>query len=132
MSGKLVGGIFLSIGVVITSAGGYFLWSSQGLLADAQRAPGKVVEMRRGGRYYTPVVQFEVPDQGMVTATCKTGSNPPRHAVGDSVTVLYRAKTPEDIVLDEPLELYLVPCILGGIGVIFVIVGGALLLFSKS
>ncbi len=132
MSGKLVGGIFFSIGVAMTGAGGFCLSNSRKLLANAERSTGKVVEMRKGGSYYTPVVEFEALDQGMITAVCKTGANPPRHKVGDSVTVLYRIKTPQDIVLNEPLELYLLPCILGGIGIMFVIMGGALLLLSRN
>lgn len=133
MSGsRVVGGIFLAVGLVVASAGGYCFWGTQDLLKNGLRSPGKVVEMRKPptNRYFTPVVQFETSDHRVITAVCKTGSNPPTHNVADSVTVIYRAESPEDICLDEPLELWLATCILGGIGLVFVMVGGGMLIYS--
>ncbi len=130
--GKVVGGIFLMVGLLIASAGGYCFWSAQDLLKNCLRSPGKVVELRKppANRYYTPIVQFETNDHRIITAACKIGSNPPTHKVADSVTVLYRAMSPEDICLDEPLELWFLTCLFGGIGLIFVIVGGTILIYS--
>lgn len=129
---RLVGGILLTVGLAITSAGGYCFFGAQDLLNNGLRSPGKIVEMQKGptDRYYIPVVQFETPDHRTITARCKTGSNPPVHKVADSVTVIYRASSPEDFRLDEPLELWLLTWILGGIGSIFVMVGGGLLVYS--
>lgn len=131
---RLVGGIFLVVGLVIASVGGCFVWSTQDSQKACLRATGKVIELRKppGQRGYTPVVQFETADHKSITAVGKFGSNPPAHNVADSVTVLYRAESPNDISLDDPFELWLVPCILGGIGSIFVIVGGALLFFAPG
>lgn len=133
-AGKPVGGVFLVVGLIIASIGGCFFWSTQNSLGACLRATGKVIELRKppGQRGYTPVVQFETADHKSITAVGKFGSNPPAHNVADSVTVLYRATSPEDISLDDPFELWLVPCILGGIGSIFVIIGGALLLFAPG
>ena len=91
------------------------------------------MELRKppASRYYIPVVQFEASDHRIITAACKTGSNPPTHKVDDSVTVIYRVTSPEDIHLDEPLELWLLTWILGGIGLVFIMVGGGMLVLSK-
>ena len=128
-----VGGvIFLTVGLAVTGAGGYCFWGTQDLLQTGLRSPGKVVELRKPptNRYYIPVVQFETSDHRIITAVCKTGSNPPTHKVADLVTVIYRAASPEDIWLDEPLDLWLPTYILGGLGLIFVIVGGGMLIYS--
>lgn len=130
---RVVGGIFLTVGLAISSAGGYCFWETQNLLQNGLRSPAKVVEMRKppAARYYSPVVQYETAEHKVITAASKFGSNPPTHKVGDSVTVIYRAASPEDIRLDEPFELWFLTGLLGGMGLIFVMVGGGILIFSK-
>src|ERR1700677_3519831 len=110
---NLLGGIFLAVGLLIASVGGYCFYNTQDLLKKGLRSPGKVVELRKSAtnRCYTPVVQFETPDHRIITAACKAGSNPPAKKVADSVTVLYRALSPEDIRLDEPFDLWFLTCL---------------------
>ncbi len=130
----MVGGIFLLIGLIISSVGGYFFLRTQDFLKNCVRSPGKVIELRKTptSRYYKPVIEFETTDHKTITATCKFGSNPPTHNVADSVTVLYRATSPETITLDHPFQLWFLTVLFGGIGSIFVIVGGIMLIFSRS
>lgn len=132
MSTRLVGGIFLTVGLVVSSVGGYCFWATQDLLKNGLRSQGKVVELRKpqASRAYTPVVQFETADHKIITAACKTGSYPPTHKVADSVTVIYRATAPEDICLDEPLELWFLTCLFGGLGLVFAMIGGGMLIYS--
>lgn len=132
MSTRIVGGVFLAVGLAVASVGGFFYLGTQDLLENGLRSTGKVIQLNKPGssRYFTPVVQFETPDHKTITASCKTGSNPPTHKVNDSVTVIFRATSPEDIYLDEPLELWLAASILGGIGSIFLLVGGGMLVWS--
>lgn len=128
-----VGGIFLTIGLIIASIGGYFFLRTKDFLKNCLRSPGRVIELRKTptSRYYRPVVQFETTDNRTITALSKFGSNPPTHKVEDAVTVLYRATSPETITLDHPLQLWFLTFLLGGIGSIFVIVGGTMLIFSR-
>jgi hypothetical protein len=127
----LLGGIFLTVGLVIASVSGCFFWGTRDLLRSGLRSPGKVVELRKSptSRYYSPVVEFETADHRVITAACKISSNPPTHKVGDSVTVLYRAMSPEHIRLDEPFHLWFLTCLFGGLSLIFAIIGGAMLVF---
>ena len=129
---KLIGGIFLIIGLAVSSAGGYFYLSTQDFLNTGLRSSGKVVEMRKAAsrNIYTPVVQFETADHRTVTAPCLIGSNPPTHKLADSVTVIYRTQSPEEFRLDEPLELWFLTWLFGGIGLVFVMIGGGMLAFS--
>lgn len=117
----------------MAGAGGYCYLGTQDLLKNGVRSTGKVVELRRTGKgAFSPVIQFETPDHRNITTSSKVSSNPPTHQVGDSVTVLYRAESPEDVSLDEPLDLWFITGILGGLGTIFIIIGGALLIFLKG
>lgn len=129
---KVVGAIFLAVGLLIASVAGYFAWTTQDLLRNGIHSSAKVVEMRKPqfSRYSLPVVEFETPDHKTITAICKTGTNPPTHKVNDSVTVIYRAASPEDIRLNEPIELWLVPWLLAGIAWLFVMIGGSMLFFA--
>lgn len=132
MSSRVVGGIFLTVGLALGSAGAYCYCGTQDLLNNGLRSTAKVVELRKppGARYFSPVVQFETSDHQVITAVSKSGSNPPAHQVGDTVTVFYRAGSPEDIVVDGFFELWFLTCIFGGMGLIFTLVGGGLLLYS--
>lgn len=127
---KLIGGIFCTVGLVASIAAGYCYWSTENLLKTGLRAQGKVVEMLRSGKSYTPVVQFETAEHKTITQASKVGSNPPSHKVADSVTVLYHADDPEDFRIDEPLEIWFMTGIFGFLGSIFVIIGGSMLVYS--
>lgn len=129
---RIIGTIFLIVGLVIASVGGFFFFSSQDLVRNGLRASGTVIELRKAptSKGYTPVVQFETADHQVITAVGKIGSNPPMHKAGDSVTVVYRAESPEEITLDDPLELYFFTYLFGGIGSVFAMIGGGMLIFS--
>jgi hypothetical protein len=129
---RIIGAIFLTVGLVIASVGGYFFSSTQDLVRNGLRASGTVIELRKAptSKGYTPVVQFETADHQNITAVGKIGSNPPAHKAGDSITVIYRADSPDDIVLDDPLDLYFFTYLFGGIGSVFVLIGGGMLIFS--
>lgn len=134
MSGtRIVGAIFLAVGILIAGAGAFCYWGTQDLLNNGLRSTGKVVELRKGptDRYFMPVVQFQTADNQIITAVGKTGSNPPSHKVDDTVTVIYRATSPEDIVLDDFFELWFLTSMFGGMGLIFVIIGGGMLIYSR-
>lgn len=130
---KQIGGIFLLVGIVVLSLGGYFYWNTQEFVKRAQHVTGKVIEMQRSGKNtYAPVVQFETSDHRTITGASKISSNPPTHAVSDSVTVLYRPEDPDDFRLDEPLDLWFLPCLVGGLGSVFFIIGAAMMIFSRG
>ena len=129
--GYLLGGMFLTVGLVIASVGGYFFCSTRELIRSGLRSVGTVVELRKSptNRSFYPIVRFETSDNRTITAATKIGSNPPTHKVGESVTVLYRAVSPEHIRLETPFHLWFLTCLFGGLGLVFGIVGGAMLLF---
>ena len=130
---RLVGRIILTVGLAIGAGGAYCYWSTQNFLHTSLHSTGKVVELRGTAKgAYAPIVQFETADHAVITAVGRVGSNPPAHKVSDTVTVLYQADSPQEIILDEPLDLWLPTCIFVGLGSIFIIVGGSLLGFSRK
>ena len=130
---KRLGTIFSVVGLLALTACGYSYWSTDNLRSTGSRATGKVIELRPTSKgAYAPVVQFETADHKTITAASKVGSNPPAHKVSDAVTVLYRADSPEDFRLDDPLELFLVTGIFGILGLVFLSVGGGMLFFAVT
>lgn len=128
---RLIGGIFLAVGLVIATVGAYCYITTQDLVTHGLRAQAVVVEMRLSGkRTYAPVVEFDTAERSRVRAVGKISSSPPAHKVSDVVTVIYRAGAPEDVTLDEPFELWFLTALFGGLGAVFAIIGGGMLISS--
>lgn len=80
-----------------------------------ERAEGIVIDMKREGDMYAPVVRFRLPD-GELREVRDLGSGAPDFSAGDPVTVLYMPEDPEDFRLDTFERLWMVPIILVGFG----------------
>lgn len=123
--------IFLVIGLGML-AGGVAIWYSHAqFAAHASRADGVVTDLSyhsssKGGTYY-PLVQFTAADGRVVHITGSTGSNPSSYSRGDHVTVLYDPHSPEHAELDTFTDKWLAPLILGGMGLVFSLIGGGML-----
>lgn len=127
----------LIIGVVLIGAAVFFYFRA-GELARVctEKTTATVVNMREEMtteadsneiRYlYYPVIEYEA-NGSKVKGELGSGSNPPAYSVNDTLEVLYNPnKTSEFIVAGE--NQYFVVIILGGIGVIFALVGIYLML----
>jgi hypothetical protein len=81
-------------------AGGLALgWGSLRHVLYGDRADGEVVEIRREGGMYAPVLRFRLPG-GEIQEVKDLGSGAPDFAVGDRVTILYMPQDPEDFRID--------------------------------
>ncbi|QTD96091.1 DUF3592 domain-containing protein [Streptomyces cyanogenus] len=132
------GGLFLVIGLILAGV-------SVSFLADAERAPGTVVDLewrndhshvshrKRGndGPVAYPVVEFTAADGTRRTFRSSTGSNPPGYERGERVEVLYRADSPEDARINGFASLWLLPLIFGGIGLLFAGIGTVVALVTR-
>jgi hypothetical protein len=130
---RIVGAIFATIGAGLLIGAFIAYGSAQSFNDNALRAKGVVVDLEptyssNSGTTYTPVVTFETPERESVTFHSSVSSSPPSFDVGESVEVLYDPANPSDAVIDSFWQVYLVPIILGGIGGVFFVVGGGLLL----
>src|SRR5687768_4095703 len=87
-----IGGLFLAGGLALG-------WGSLRQVLYAERADGEVVEIRREGDMYAPVLRFRRAD-GAAQEVKDLGSGAPDFSVGDRVTVLYMPDDPEDFRID--------------------------------
>lgn len=127
----LIGSVFLIVGLGMFT-GSFFLWNSHAqFAAHALSADGEVTDLAyssssKGGGTYRPVVQFTTTDGKLVHMTSSTGSSPPSYARGDHVRVLYDRANPERAQIDSFMENWFGPLILGGMGLVFSLVGGGI------
>ena len=128
----IFGGVFLLVGLGMLS-GGFFLWQSQAdFAAHALSAEGEVTDLvyrssSKGGGTYIPAVKFTTADGKLVHMTGSTGSGSPSYARGDHVRILYDAANPERARIDSFMENWFAALLLGGMGLVFSLVGGGVI-----
>ncbi|MCU0355878.1 MAG: DUF3592 domain-containing protein [Cytophagales bacterium] len=128
--------IFGGIGIALLIGAAFAYNYSKKFIATAQKAQAVVTDLRynrssKGGGTYYPTVQFTANDGKTYTAYSNSGSNPSAYEVGENVEIYYNPDNPMDILLPDFFSLWGVPLILGGIGLVFTLIGGAIV-FGKS
>jgi hypothetical protein len=98
-SWRRIAWIILAIGGLIMAGGLALGWGSLRHVLWAERGEGEVVEVRREGDMYAPVLRFRLAT-GEMQEVKDLGSGAPAFAVGDRVTVLYMPGEPEDFRID--------------------------------
>jgi hypothetical protein len=97
-SWRWVAWLVLGIGALILLGGLALGVGSLRLVLYGERSSGEVVEIRRDGDMYSPVVRFPLASGEMQEVT-DLGSGAPDFAVGDRVPVLYMPENPESFRL---------------------------------
>ncbi len=98
-SWRWIAWLILGIGGLILVGGLALGLGSLRHVLHGERADGEVVEMRREGDMYAPVVRFRLPDGETQTVT-DLASGAPDFAVGDRITILYMPQDPRDFRID--------------------------------
>jgi hypothetical protein len=98
-SWRRISWLILGIGGLILAGGLALGGGSLRHVLYAERAEGEVIEIRREGDMYAPVLRFRLAS-GETQEVKDLGSGAPDFAVGDRVTVLYMATDPEDFRID--------------------------------
>jgi hypothetical protein len=140
MSEELLLNLFpIGVGVLLFSIALMIYVRTRLFIRTAQQAKGTVIEMvyrrkstRSGGKGggYLPVYQFRTLDGKKITAKDSLSSNPPRFQVGQEVDVLYNPHNPHDARINQWMNLYFVPVLLGGLGLLFGSIG-VIIVISK-
>jgi hypothetical protein len=127
--------IFLGCGLGLLGAAARILRGTGAFLRRAVSATGEVVSLQtvpptdaQELPTYRPTVVFTVPPGQRVRFQSIAHSYPAEHAVGTKVPVLYDPERPQDARIASFTSLWLLPCILGGLGLTFASVGAAILL----
>ena len=123
---SLVGGLLALIGV-------FLFIRTRIFIGKAQAVKGTVIQMvysrgssSSGGGGYAPVYQFKTLDGQTIVIQDSLSSNPPRFQVGQEIDVLYESGNPQKARINKWMNLYFVPVLLGGMGLIFGGVGMAI------
>ena len=84
---------------------------------SAARADARVIQMveKHGeyGKLHAPVFVFRDANGAEYTVRSKTGTNPPKYQVGDTVSVLYSPENPERAKIDWFFSLWGLPFVTG-------------------
>jgi hypothetical protein len=115
--------LILGIGAAILAGGLALGWGSLQHVLEAERSEGEVVEMRREGDMYAPVVRFR-PSDGRTRLVKDLASGAPEFAVGDRVTVLYMTGNPGSFRLETFERLWLSSILIMVFGCFWMLFGG--------
>lgn len=109
-----------AFGLLAGAVWAYF--SQQRRMQSRVPATGTVVELaqRPGNRstIFCPVVEFTVPSGEKIRFTSEFGSRPASHTIGQTVAVRYDPADPQKAEVESGMSLWLMPVIVGGMGVI--------------
>ena len=125
----LLPALFGLLGLGLLAAAGWNGYQSWAFLQAAKQAPGTVTALEwsydadNGGA--RPVVRYELRGEPYQISGA-VWSSPPAYAVGDTVQVLYPPGQPRAARLYSWFEFWFVPALLGGIGLLFALVGGGI------
>jgi hypothetical protein len=125
---KLIGLIFLGVGVLILGGAILAGMNSASLLREGVRTTGNVIELLQsyddeGDLLYTPVFLF-LDEQGREhRVQSKFSSSPPGYRPGQAVELIYRPGRPETADVTSFFGLWGLAGILGMMGVGFIFFG---------
>jgi hypothetical protein len=127
--------VFSLIGIAMLAGALYWVQNTRTFLAQASSAQGTVIDLVRSSSSssnssgtWAPVVRFVTAKGEKIEFTSGTSSNPPSYSKGENVEVLYDAGKPQDARIKGFVSLWLGPMIVGGIGLIFFLIGGGIVL----
>ena len=127
MSNDTLGIIFSLIGGLLVLIGVFLFIRTRISIGKAQKTKGKVIQLvyfpGENGGGYAPMYQFRTLDGQSIEILDELTANPPRFQVGQEIDVLYESGNPEKAHINKWLYLYFEPIVLGGMGLIFVLMG---------
>jgi len=114
--------LILGIGGLIVAGGLALGWGSLRHVLYSERADGEVVEIRREGSMYAPVVRFRLPN-GAAREVTDLGTGAPDFAVGDLVTILYAPRDPTDFRIATFERLWMSAIVVSAFGSFWLLFG---------
>lgn len=128
-----IGAVFLVVGVGMLAGAAFAERSARQFETEAIAASGTVIDLSRrssdDGYTYAPVVEWFDGAGTRHEFVGSVASSPPSYEVGESVAVRYRAGQPGRARIADFANRYLLPLIFGGLGAVFAVVGGGIVVF---
>jgi hypothetical protein len=125
---RLIFGLFAVVGLGLLIGGVLAIQPPRRFLATAISVPGVVTENvwhedrrsnnSRSWAFY-PRIQFVTTDGQQISFITNTGSSPPAYRVNEPVTILYDPQQPYHAYIKSFSQLWLLPTILCGLGIVF-------------
>jgi hypothetical protein len=124
--GRLVGLIFMSIGMVMLAVVCYLLYDHQQFEKNAVNVKGTVVEFQSyissndnsSTTMYTPVFEYTYKGK-KYTYVSTTSSNVKEYEVGESLDILVDPENPAEVLVNSFMEKWFLPLLLGFMGTLF-------------
>ena len=124
--------LFTGIGLAMLVGVFYINEDTRSFLSEATKTEGTVVHLilsySNNSRTYHPVVRFTDRNGKAIEFVSSTGSNPPGYSEGEKVEVLYLPAEPYKARLNSFFSLWGGSIIVGGLGGIFLLIGGGFFL----
>ena len=128
--------LFAGLGAALLAGAAYWRAHTLWFIEGAAVARGTVVDLRistsNNSRSYYPIVEFVAANGAKVQYVSSSGSNPPSYARGEPVKVYYNPSNPQDALLEGFFSLWGGPLIVGGMGAVFLLIGGSMILLTGS
>jgi hypothetical protein len=129
-AGLLFFGLFALIGTGLL-IGAYYSWQyTQRIRETGVETTGVVIDTRysrdKHGRTTTaqaPIIRFNIADGTPVTYYSQTYTTPASFDVGETVKLWYMPEKPQEDVILEGMTNWILPLVLGGMGIIFSLIG---------
>ncbi|NTW69756.1 MAG: DUF3592 domain-containing protein [Chlorobiaceae bacterium] len=128
--------LFTVLGIAMLLGTLYINESTRSFMSQAIKTEGTVVRLAEswsGGStvshnssIYRPVVRFRDRNGLQHEFISSSGSNPPSYLEGEKVELLYLPDKPENAQINEFVSLWAGSIILGGLGTLFLFVGGGI------
>ena len=114
-----------TFGVLFLTAGGYFFSTTQAFLEKAISVDGIVIDLRFKGDTSHPIVEFTDHTGAKRIHYSSIGTYPPKHFIGEEVTLLYDPSDPKYPVkarIESTLDIWGVTIFFLGMGAFFILV----------
>jgi len=126
---------FTTVGLALLIGALFWYQNVKTFIAGASVAQGTVVELVRSqsgsdSPTYRPVVRFNANGRA-VEFVSSSGSNPPSYSRGEKVEVFYQPSKPQNAMINGFFSLWGGPLIVGGLGAVFFLVGGSILVVTR-
>lgn len=127
--------LFTFLGLAMLIGTFYINEDTRSFIAQATKTEGTVVQLILSysdhSRTYRPLVRFTDTNGKAIEFVSSTGSNPPGYSEGEKVEVLYLPAEPYKARLNSFFSLWGGSIIVGGLGTIFLLIGGGIFLAPK-
>ncbi|MBL8063675.1 MAG: DUF3592 domain-containing protein [Anaerolineales bacterium] len=135
MSANLIIGIvFPLVGLLLVAIAVFIFVRTRSFIASSQEVKGTILRnvyrSSSDGGGYAPVFGFTTIDGRRVEVQDMLQSNPPQFREGEVVNILYDPQEPGRARIKKWSNLYFVPLLLSGMGLIFGGIGLVLLIFE--